>query len=384
MVSFLIVLVSVLAVFTLAALWALRYLLTGRALLICRLLLGGAFAVAAASFPARRNPLEPLLSDGATVSLAAVFFLTVMFLFLFVLAAIVVRALYRRALAAPEDAGRRRLLKAAGAYPAAALGMALYGNLYERRATVERRYDIPVAAPALAGYTIAQLSDVHLGMFFSLEQLEQLLEQTAAASPDALLLTGDIFDHPAWTADAVRLIDRFVPAFPDGIWYCHGNHEHMRGIALVEESLAASRIRLLKNGAQCVKEGAQPLYFAGVDYPMSEYRQRRDAEAFQREKAAYAKAALAALPENAVTVLLAHHPEFIDDAAEYGVRLVLTGHTHGSQFGIFGMPLFPVFKYTRGIVEKGNTTGYVHSGNGSWFPYRLGCPPEIAYFVLRT
>ena len=384
MVSFLIVLVSVLAIFTLAALWALRYLLEGRALLICRLLLGGAFAVAAASFPARRNPLEPLLSDGATVSLAAVFFLAVMFLFLFVLVAIVVRALYRRALAAPEDAGRRRLLKAAGAYPAAALGMALYGNLYERRATVERRYDIPVAAPALAGYTLAQLSDVHLGMFFSLEQLERLLEQTAAASPDALLLTGDIFDHPAWTADAVRLIDRFVPAFPDGIWYCHGNHEHMRGIALVEESLATSRIRLLKNEAQCVKEGAQPLYFAGVDYPMSEYRQRRDAEAFQREKAAYAKAALAALPENAVTVLLAHHPEFIDDAAEYGVRLVLTGHTHGSQFGIFGMPLFPVFKYTRGIVEKSRTTGYVHSGNGSWFPYRLGCPPEIAYFSFRA
>ena len=384
MVSFLIVLVSVLAVFTLAALWALRYLLTGRALLICRLLLGGAFAVAAASFPARRNPLEPLLSDGATVSLAAVFFLTVMFLFLFVLAAIVVRALYRRALAAPEDAGRRRLLKAAGAYPAAALGMALYGNLYERRATVERRYDIPVAAPALAGYTIAQLSDVHLGMFFSLEQLERLLEQTAAASPDALLLTGDIFDHPAWTADAVRLIDRFVQSFPDGIWYCHGNHEHMRGIALVEESLAASRIRLLKNGAQCVKEGAQPLYFAGVDYPMSEYRKRLDAEAFQREKAMYAKAALKTIPEGAVTVLLAHHPEFIDDGAEYGARLVLTGHTHGSQFGIFGLPLFPVFKYTRGIVEKGKTTGYVHSGNGSWFPYRLGCPPEIAYFTLRA
>ena len=63
---------------------------------------------------------------------------------------------------------------------------------------------------------------------------------------------------------------------------------------------------------------------------------------------------------------------------------MLTGHTHGSQFGIFGLPLFPVFKYTRGIVEKGKTTGYVHSGNGSWFPYRLGCPPEIAYFVLRA
>ena len=384
MVSFLIILITVLAVFTVAALWALRYLLAARALFICRVLVGVVFFGAAASFFSRRNPLAAFLSDGATISLASVFFLSLMFLFLFVLAAVVFRAVYRRTLAVPEDAGRRRILQAAGAYPAAALGAALYGNLYERRATVERRYDIPVAAPALAGYTVAQISDVHLGMFFSLERLKSLLQQVADAAPDALLLTGDIFDHPAWTADAVRLIDRFVPAFPDGIWYCHGNHEHIRGIALVEEALATSKIHFLKNEAQCARQGAQPLYFAGVDYPMSEYRQRRDAEAFQREKAAYAKAALAALPENAVTVLLAHHPEFIDDAAAHGsVPLTLTGHTHGSQFGILGLPLFPVFKYTRGMVRIGDSYGYVHTGNGSWFPLRIGCPPEIAYFRLE-
>ena len=337
MVSFLIILITVLAVFTVAALWALRYLLAGRALFICRVLVGVVFTIAAASFFSRRNPLAGILSDGATISLASVFFLSLMFLF-----------------------------------------------LYERNATVERRYDIPVAAPALAGYTVAQLSDVHLGMFFSLERLKSLLQQVADAAPDALLLTGDIFDYPEWTAEAVRLIDGFAAAFPDGIWYCHGNHEHIRGIALVEEALATSKIHFLKNEAQCVRQGAQPLYFAGVDYPMSEYRKRLDAEAFQREKAMYAKAALEAIPADAVTILLAHHPEFIDDGAEYGARLVLTGHTHGSQFGIFGLPLFPVFKYTRGIVEKGKTTGYVHSGNGSWFPYRLGCPPEIAFFTLRA
>lgn len=380
MVSFLIILVTVLAVSTVAALWALRYLFSGRPLVVCRVLIGGIFIAAAVSFFERRNPLAAFLSDSTTISLASVFFLALMFFFLLVFAAVVVRAVYRRTLAVPEDAGRRRVLKAAGVYPAAALGTALYGNLYERNATVERRCDVPVAAAALSGYTIAQLSDVHLGMFFSLERLERLLQQVAASVPDALLLTGDIFDHPEWTAEAVRLIDGFAASFPDGIWYCHGNHEHIRGIALVEEALAVSRIHFLKNEALCVKQGDQPLYFAGVDYPMSEYRKRLDAEAFQREKAAFAKAALEAIPENAVTVLLAHHPEFIDDGAEYGVRLVLTGHTHGSQFGIFGMPLFPVFKYTRGMVEKGKTTGYVHSGNGSWFPYRLGCPPEIAYF----
>ena len=238
MVSFLIILVTVLAVFTVAALWALRYLLAGRALFICRVLVGVVFTIAAASFFSRRNPLAGILSDGVTISLASVFFLSLMFLFLFVLAAVALRAVYRRTLAVPEDVGRRRVLKAAGAYPAAALGAALYGNLYERNATVERRYDIPVAASALAGYTVAQLSDVHLGMFFSLERLKRLLQQVADAAPDALLLTGDIFDYPEWTAEAVRLIDGFAAAFPDGIWYCHGNHEHIRGIALVEEALA--------------------------------------------------------------------------------------------------------------------------------------------------
>jgi ser/thr protein phosphatase len=65
------------------------------------------------------------------------------------------------------------------------------------------------------------------------------------------------------------------------------------------------------------------------------------------------------------------------------VPLTLTGHTHGSQFGFLGLPLFPVFKYTRGMVRIGDNYGYVHVGNGSWFPLRIGCPPEIAFFRLE-
>ena len=75
--------------------------------------------------------------------------------------------------------------------------------------------------------------------------------------------------------------------------------------------------------------------------------------------------------------------EAIDNAASHGAALALTGHTHGCQFGIFGRAALPFFKYNRGIVHVGSTLGYVHSGNGSWFPYRIGCPPEIAYFTLR-
>ena len=90
------------------------------------------------------------------------------------------------------------------------------------------------------------------------------------------------------------------------------------------------------------------------------------------------------VPQGAVTIFLAHHPDFIDDAAAYGAALVLTGHTHGGQIGVFGIPLVPpVFKYMRGLYRVKDTIGYVHCGNGSWFPYRLGCPPEIAVFRIE-
>ena len=105
---------------------------------------------------------------------------------------------------------------------------------------------------------------------------------------------------------------------------------------------------------------------------------------FAEARKNFVDAAIKNVPDDAIKILLAHHPEFIDDGAERNFALTLTGHTHGSQFGFFGVPLFPVFKYTRGVVKLGDSFGYVHVGNGSWFPFRFGCPPEIAYFTLKT
>ncbi len=279
----------------------------------------------------------------------------------------------------PVDYERRRMLGMAFAYPLVSAAAGVYGGAVERHRTVVNRYDIPIEhlPEAMGGFTIAQLSDVHLGMYFSLERLERLLVQAAELKPDLLAITGDIFDDRNMTPKAAALVDSFTAAFPRGIWYCHGNHEHMRGITLVEESLKGTGIHVLVNRWETVLTGERPLILAGADYPMG-----ARGDAFQGRKQDFAEKALAGVPENSVRVLLAHHPEFIDDGASRGVHLTLTGHTHGSQVGIFGIPLFPVFKYTRGMVRTGDSYGYVHVGNGSWFPYRFGCPPEIACFRL--
>ena len=45
-----------------------------------------------------------------------------------------------------------------------------------------------------------------------------------------------------------------------------------------------------------------------------------------------------------------------------------------------GIPIIPMFKYMRGRFEQNNSIGYVSNGAGSWFPYRIGCPPEVTFF----
>ena len=279
----------------------------------------------------------------------------------------------------PMDMERRRLLKGAAALPVAAAAAGVYGGTAGRTDIALREYIVPVPGidDALDGFCIAQISDVHLGLFFSLEEWRALLEQAAATGADALAVTGDLFDDNDMNAEAARILDEYVPRFPKGIWFCYGNHEYFRNIEATEEALAKTRVHVLRDESALVTAGARPLWFLGVDYP-------RMRSLFKLDGAKSMEKAMQGVPGNAVKVLLAHHPDFFDAAAKYGVELALAGHTHGGQLGLFGIPIVPpVFKYMRGVYHVGTTFGYVHSGNGSWFPYRLGCPPEIAVFVLK-
>ena len=290
------------------------------------------------------------------------------------------RFLWRRMGRVPYSAERRRVLRSAALYPAAGVLLSSYGAFFERLHTVRNDYVIPVKnLPHEAdGMVIAQISDVHLGVYFSVEDFEALLRETARGGADLLAVTGDIFDDERLNEEAAAVLAAHAGDYPDGIWYCIGNHEYYHsGRPLVDRIQGEGRIHVVLNGAERVP-GRGELYVAGVDYPFAR------GDGFDAQKAAYFAAAMQEVPAGAAAILLAHHPEVIDDAAAHGgVPLTLTGHTHGSQFGIFGQPLFPVFKYTRGMVRIGDNYGYVHAGNGSWFPLRIGCPPEISYFRLE-
>jgi predicted MPP superfamily phosphohydrolase len=294
------------------------------------------------------------------------------------LAYVLVGFFKKKLLDVPENPQRRKFLKGAAALPAAAVAVSAYGGLIERHQTVVRRFNVPVEniPDDIRGLSVIQLSDIHLGPFMGLEELDKLLKEASELGGDLLAITGDLFDDNKINFKAAKIVDSYVDSFKYGIYYCWGNHEHMRGIPAIDLAIEGTRIKKLENSFDKVTGDVLPVYMAGVDYPI-----KRDQFEFLQEK--YTELALKDIPSNSVKILLAHHPDFIDSASRYNTNLVLTGHTHGGQIGFFGIPLVPpIFKYLRGLYHVGNTMGYVHSGNGSWFPFRFGCPPEIAVFIL--
>ncbi len=340
-----------------------------------------------AGFLILRNnaPTEIVAVFGSVMS---VFFMSQLICGGLVIFALICRTIYRKThKPATFSPTRRRALQWGLFYPLFALATSLYGNRIERLQEVENFFDIPINnLPAeLENFKIAQISDVHLGAYFSLDRLEKLLQRIADSKPDLLAITGDIFDDNSINAKAIKIVDSFCDKFKFGIWYCHGNHEHHRGVPSIEAELHKTKIHWLVNSSENVTAN---LYMLGVDYPptapvMSSGGRGNLDEQFYKQKREFLEKALKNVPYDAVCVLLAHHPEFIDDGAEKNIPLTLTGHTHGGQIGFLGLPLLPLFKYTRGMVKIKNSFGYVHVGNGSWFPFRLGCTPEIAYFILK-
>ncbi|WP_051180103.1 metallophosphoesterase [Selenomonas ruminantium] len=303
---------------------------------------------------------------------SVVFFAALLFIFL---PAVISCLIYRRI---PVDKNKRRFLQGLTLYPAAMVGGSCYGYYYERKHQVKNYYEVKMPQSADAsGVTIAQISDVHLGKFFSLEDLRRLLQLVAEDEPDILAVTGDLFDDVQMNPEAVKVLDEAVDLFPKGIYFCIGNHETYRNWGRTAKLLQNTRVHVIVGRAE--KVTGTNLWLAGAEYSFS-----RDDESFELEKAALTQKAVKDIPQEELqnTILLAHHPEYIDNGAELGIPLTLTGHTHGGQLGIFGFAVIPVYKYNRGWVKQGKSLGYVHCGNGSWLPMRIGCPPEIAYFRL--
>ena len=283
-----------------------------------------------------------------------------------------------------EDTGdgitrRDFLQRAATAVPVLGMGMSVNG-VYDASDIVVRHHKLVFPTfPASSGQLkIAQISDTHIGPFFSIEKLDQVLSMLKHEKPDMLVITGDLIDNLDELTATMERLEKFHAGLPQGVYFCLGNHEYFRDLPRIRRAWNNSPATLLDNSSQLIFVGGQPIYLLGVDFPWVPRGESTD------EKCQlYLQKALSNVPKGAFSVLASHHPNFITNAFQSGISLTLAGHTHGGQIGLFGQPLLPLrFQFVRGLYQQEQSYGYVSTGTGQWLPFRLGCPAEISIFTL--
>ncbi|MEZ4266141.1 MAG: metallophosphoesterase [Myxococcota bacterium] len=285
---------------------------------------------------------------------------------------------------APPDPARRQVLARIAASTAAlgATGMGLYGFRSARGGDFElpeHAVRIPRLPPALDGFRIVHLTDIHVGPTIDRRFLTDVVDKTNALKPDLVVITGDLVDGSVESlggdvAELAKLRGRFGTAFVTG------NHEFFSGVDPWVEYLRGLGIRVLANERVRIGDagpGGASFDLAGI----------HDAWGGRRG-AAYAPdlgRALAGRDPERGLVLLAHQPKQIADTEGFGVDLQLSGHTHGGQLWPFGAAAAMVQPWIRGLHRHGDTQIYVSQGTGYWGPpMRVGAPPEIASLILTV
>jgi len=303
------------------------------------------------------------------------------------------RLIKRQKLADTEKAGssalamtRRQFLhNALAVTPLVVFGTSTKGIYGAQTDMVVQRVSLnmPELPSNLRGFKIGQISDLHVGPYFDLERLDMVIALLRQEKPDLVAITGDFVDDLTLLKPAIARLNDLQTSILQGVYFCMGNHDYFQNAELVRSELNTSRIVILDNSIRLIIPGPQPFYLMGVDYPWAGLS-RRGIDVSDSIRQQYFAAANHDVPLNAFKVLIGHHPNVLFDGFAAKIPLTLAGHTHGGQIVIGGKALLPSSHYMRGLYRQNGVYGYVSSGAGQWFPFRLGCPPEISVFTLMT
>ncbi len=236
--------------------------------------------------------------------------------------------------------------------------------------------DIPVhnLPTALHGFSIAQISDLHVGPTIKRGFVSEIVARVNRLDADVIAVTGDLVDGSvhdlaAHTAPLAALHARH------GVYFVTGNHEYYSGEASWTAEIRRLGLTVLKNEHVVVEHEGASLVLAGVtDY---------SAHHFDPEQRSDPQAALRGAPEGAARILLAHQPSTAAAAAAAGFDVQISGHTHGGQFWPWNFFVRYFQPFTSGLNRLQNLMVYVSPGTGYWGPpNRFIVPGEITRITL--
>ena len=277
----------------------------------------------------------------------------------------------------PSPERRQFLARAiAGTAAVAAVGTVTYGAVVARQPRLERREVLlDRLDPAFDGFTIAAISDIHLGPLVDATDLRGFVEMINGTTPDVVAVVGDLVDGTVAELGsyAAPLADIAAPTY-----FVTGNHEYYSDAAGWVEFLPTLGVRVLRNEREEIRRGDAVLHIAGCD-------DRTAAASGVPGHGFDLDAALRGRDPSEPVVLLCHQPVLVDRAARAGVDLQISGHTHGGQLWPLTQVALIDQPVLAGLARVGPTWLYVTRGTGFWGPpVRVGSPPEITLLTLRA
>jgi predicted MPP superfamily phosphohydrolase len=268
-------------------------------------------------------------------------------------------------------------MDSAAAVPLLALLSTAVGLFNARRRARVVTIEVPIddLPPALDGFTIVQISDIHVGPTIKRRYVDAIVDAVNRLKPDLIAVTGDVVDGSVpQLRDHTRPLSRLSARH--GAFLVTGNHEYYAGAdAWIEEFRRLGLHVLLNEHVVVEHEGARAVIAGVTDYSAAHFD-----PAHRSDPAA----ALAGAPGDVlIKVLLAHQPRSAEAAAEAGFTLQLSGHTHGGQFFPWNFFVRLQQPFTAGLARLNGLWVYTSRGTGYWGPpKRLGAPSEITRLRL--
>lgn len=227
----------------------------------------------------------------------------------------------------------------------------------------------------LDGYRIVQISDLHNAEFG--KENKKLLETIRSCSPDIIVITGDLVDSNHTNVEcAVAFVKEAVKIAP--VYYVTGNHEYWLDPSENEQmmqGILAAGAYDLDDEAVCIEKGDSSFMLIGLD---DQHLSDETLKNLRQEQ------------KNELSIVLTHEPQYLQNYANAGADLVLTGHAHGGQIrlpfvgGIVAPDQGFLPEYTLGKYNRADTEMIVSRGLGnSIIPVRLFNYPEVMCVELR-
>jgi len=243
------------------------------------------------------------------------------------------------------------------------------------------RLRLPRLPRVFSGFRAAQISDIHMGGWMSLDRFQRVADSISVQKPDVVLITGDFLMGHSFTVasrqslkDLMDVLSPLASSIPS--FAVLGNHDYWTNSEAIREVLRACGITDLTNAVFTLTRGGENLHLCGVDDVWKGDVRLDDV--------------IAQLSDNGAAILLAHEPDFADISAATGkFDLQVSGHTHGGQIVIpfYGPPKLPYLgrKYPNGLYKVGNMFQYTNRGVGiNRLALRFNCPAEITLFELES